>query len=196
MNKTAIIEFFDRLSKDWDKNQIVEKTKIEKILDVANVKENSSVLDIACGTGVMVPFYLERNVSSVLGVDISGEMISIAEEKFKNFDNVSFIRGDADSISFENKFDCCMIYNAFPHFINPDMLIKNLTDSIKTGGTLTVAHGMGKKTIDSHHSNVASEVSCGLIHQDELELIFLQSGYHNITKIATEEIYIVSGAKK
>ena len=82
MNKLDVAAFFDRCAPTWDAELIKSDTIIGKILDNAEVCEGQDVLDVACGTGVMFPYYLERGVASVTGIDISTEMARIAGEKF------------------------------------------------------------------------------------------------------------------
>jgi demethylmenaquinone methyltransferase/2-methoxy-6-polyprenyl-1,4-benzoquinol methylase len=43
-----------------------------------------SVLDVACGTGVLFPDYLARNVKSVTGIDLSPAMIDVAKVKYSD----------------------------------------------------------------------------------------------------------------
>lgn len=81
MNKKEIAAFFDRMAPEWDANMIKSDEKINFILDAAGVKENSVVLDVACGTGVMFPYYLARGAERVIGVDISAQMARIAASK-------------------------------------------------------------------------------------------------------------------
>ena len=82
MEKKDVIEFFDRCAPTWDAEMIKKDEIIEAILDNAEVGEGMDVLDVACGTGVMIPYYLKRNVSSVTGIDISPEMAKIAAGKY------------------------------------------------------------------------------------------------------------------
>ena len=82
MEKKDVIEFFDRMASNWDADMIKSDEKIGKILDNAEVGEGMEVLDVACGTGVMFPYYLARKVASVTGIDISPEMAKIAAAKF------------------------------------------------------------------------------------------------------------------
>ena len=63
MNKKEIAAFFDRMAPEWDANMIKSDEKINFILDAAGVKENSVVLDVACGTGVMFPYYLAARIA-------------------------------------------------------------------------------------------------------------------------------------
>ena len=57
MNKKEIISFFDRMAPDWDSRLVVNDEKINFILNKAGVTENCTVLDVACGTGVLFPYY-------------------------------------------------------------------------------------------------------------------------------------------
>lgn len=165
------------------------------ILDYANVKKGDKVLDIACGTGIMFDYYLRRDVESVLGIDISPKMVNACQKKFEGNDKIKVICADADEIVFENEFDEVMIFNAFPHFINPNETIENLRKSVKNGGTLTVAHDAGRKTIDGFHKGEASAISHGLMSENDLKNIFLNAGFEKINVLANDEIYIVSGVK-
>lgn len=191
MNKNDIVEFFDRLAPYWDADMIRDDGIIDKILDIARICAGADVLDVACGTGVLFPDYLQRNVKSLTGIDISPEMAKIAREKFPQ---VQVICGDVEEISFDRQFDCIVVYNAFPHFPDPENLVAILSDLLKPGGTLTVAHGMSRAQIDHHHEGSASKVSVGLMHEDDLAAIF--SKHLSVTaKISNDSMYAVSGKK-
>ena len=66
-----VIAFFDERAGEWDAGMVRSDEKIGCILDNAKVTAGSRVLDIACGTGVLIGDYLRRNVESVTAVDIS-----------------------------------------------------------------------------------------------------------------------------
>lgn len=191
MKKEDIVEFFDRLAPQWDADMIRYDDIIGKILDIGNVKAGADVLDVACGTGVLFPDYFARNVGTLTAIDISPEMAKIAQSKFSD---VQVICGDVETTDFGRKFDCIMVYNAFPHFPDPENLIKVLSGLLKPGGTLTVAHGMSRAQIDHHHEGVASKVSVGLMHEDDLAEIFAK--HLTVTeKISDERMYAVCGTK-
>lgn len=191
MNKQDVIEFFDRLAPRWDADMIRSDSIIGRILDNAGVKSGMQVLDVACGTGVLFPDYLSRQVAGITAIDISAEMVRITKSKFPQ---AEVICGDVETTVFDRKFDCVMVYNAFPHFPNPENLIRVLSALLKSGGTLTVAHGMSRAAIDSHHKGAASKVSVGLMHEDDLATIFEK--YLTVTtKISNEQMYQVTGVK-
>ncbi len=189
MNKQDVIQFFDQMASQWDADMIRSDTVIRTILDNAEVKAGASVLDVACGTGVLFPDYLSRNVEDITAIDISPKMAAIAREKFPQ---VQVLCGDVEHTKFDRKFDCIMVYNAFPHFPDPENLIRVLSALLNPGGTLTVAHGMSRAAIDAHHRGKASKVSVGLMHEDRLAELFAK--YLKVTaKISTDQMYQITG---
>ena len=195
MEKKDIIEFFDRCAPTWDAEMIKSDVKIEKILDNAEVGPEMDVLDVACGTGVMFDYYLNRGVASVTGIDISPEMAKIAAAKYEKVSRVQVICGDVEEYKFDRKFDRIVVYNAFPHFPYPKRLIKILAGLLKEDGRLTVAHGMSREAIDGHHSGSASKVSNGLMAAESLKRIF-DAHFEVEVVISNRHMYQVSGVKR
>ncbi len=192
MNKEIIKEFFNDFAPRWDNEPIADLKIINRILDNAEVKSGTNILDVACGTGVLFPHYIERNVESITAVDLSPEMVKIAKGKFPQAD---VICGDAENVSFGRQFDVIMIYNAFPHFPNPQVLIENLSKALKSGGKISVAHGMSKKELDEVHQKSASRVSSLLPECDELAEML--EPYFNVDiKLSDDNMYQVTGTKK
>ena len=195
MDRQKIIDFFDSESSNWDENSNLNSDIIKIIFDGAKIIADVTVLDVACGTGVLIPEYLARGVKHITAIDFSSGMIEKAKEKFSSHDNVDFICSDALEYDFDRKFDRIVIYDAFPHFINPEMLIKRLSSLLNDGGILTVAHGASREKIQKFHDLHASEVSSPLPSSDELANIF--SKYLDvIVNISDDKMYQVSGIVK
>ena len=195
MNKQDVIEFFDRLAPGWDADMIKNDAIMEKILDNAEIEEGQDILDVACGTGVMFPYYLQRGVASVTGIDISPEMAKIAAEKFAGEARVQVVCGDVEATEFPQKFDRIVVYNAFPHFPKPKRLIKILCGLLKENGRLTIAHGQSREAIDGHHKGAASKVSNGLMSAESLKKMF--DPYFTVeVMISNSRMYQVSGVKR
>ena len=188
-----VVAFFDRLAPDWDTELIRDDAVIETILNNAAVAAGKDVLDVACGTGVLIPDYLARSVASVTAIDISPKMAELARKKFPQ-ENVRILCGDVEETDFGARFDCVMVYNAFPHFPDPERLIRRLASLLKPGGTLSVAHGMSREKIDAHHHGAASHVSNGLMSAEALAEIFSES--LNVSAVVSDErMYQVVGRK-
>lgn len=194
MNKKDVREFFDSLAESWDNDMIKIQWKIDKIFDISEVTAGKKILDVGCGTGVLIPDYVKRKVLKCVAVDISEKMTQIAKSKFSNYENVEFLCADAEYAEFDDNFDCVIIYNAFPHFVNSAKLLENLSGCLKYGGRITVAHGMSRKALIKHHSGRAEKVSTILPEADNLAE--MMSPYFEIdTIISDNELYIVSGKK-
>ena len=195
MDKKDVIAFFDRCASSWDADMIKNDVVIGKILDNAEVREGQHILDVACGTGVMIPYYLERGAASVTGIDISSEMVKISAEKFSGEPKVTILCGDIEEVELKEKFDVIVVYNAFPHFPDPRRLIKRLASLLKEGGRLTIAHGASREAIDGHHKGAASKVSNGLMSADSLRALFTPYFEVEVT-ISNSCMYQVSGVKQ
>ena len=189
-----VIHFFDQAAPQWDAEMIRSDEIIGLILDNAEIGAGQDILDVACGTGVLIPDYLARNVRSVTAIDISPGMVKIAAEKFPE-KNVTVLCGDVETFRPQHLFDAVVVYNAFPHFPDPERLIHTLSGLLKPGGRLTVAHGMSRAMIDHCHDGSASKISVGLMHEDELAGIF--SRHLTVTvKCSNDRMYQVVGVKK
>ena len=195
MDKRDVIEFFDRCAPTWDAEMIKNDGIIETILNNAEVGAGMDILDVACGTGVMFPYYLSRGVASVTGIDIAPEMAKITKEKFHGEARVQVLCGDVEEYAFDRKFDRIVVYNAFPHFPKPKRLIKCLAGLLKEDGRLTIAHGMSRAAIDNHHNGPASKVSNGLMAADSLKKLF--DPYFDVEiMISNSRMYQLSGIKR
>lgn len=192
MDKETIRDFFNNFAPQWDNEHVAEKEIIDTVLDNGGIKENVDILDVACGTGVLFPYYLERKVKSITAVDLSPEMVKIAKSKFPQAD---IICGDAENLTFPNQFDAIMIYNAFPHFPEPEKVIENLSKHLKSGGKISIAHGLSKKELDEVHLKSAGKVS-NILPECE-ELAEMLRPYFNVDiMISNDKMYQVSGIKR
>lgn len=191
MEKNRIITFFDAMASDWDNGQLRNEKAISYILDKAEISKGKKVLDVACGTGVLFPDYMRRG-AEITGVDISFEMMRVAKKKFPD---IEVICADAEEYAFEKDYDTVMIYNAFPHFPDPERLIKNLSSALKDRGRLTVAHGLSEKELEKCHSTVAKGVSLPLPTKEKTAEMMSELFSVDVM-VSDEEKYIVSGVKK
>ena len=148
------------------------------------------MLDVACGTGVLFPDYLARG-ASVTGIDISPEMARIAREKFPQ-ENVTVLCGDAAQAHFPALFDCIVIYNAFPHFPEPERLISHLAGLLTPGGTLTVAHGFSRKALDAQIYTPSLRDALPILTKQPLAGLFAK--HLTVTvQFSNDELYQVVG---
>jgi len=192
MEKEKIIQFFDSLAMNWDEESIQEESIVQQILDYGGIEKDKTILDVACGTGVLFDFYLQRKVAKVVGIDISKEMVKIARKKYPK---IQIICADVTEYQFVESFDCIMVFNAFPHFSNSTKLFQSLEKILKPKGRITIAHGSSREEINFHHHGSARSVSLDLppaeVLAEEMACWFAID-----TVISDNEKYVISGMKK
>jgi demethylmenaquinone methyltransferase/2-methoxy-6-polyprenyl-1,4-benzoquinol methylase len=145
------IAYFDKLAAQWDDNEFYSTPqRINHVLDIVNVKEGMHVLDLGTGTGVMMPYLLERvgAEGKVLGVDISEGMLHCARSKHGAS---MFLKADIERERLPGKYHRILMYCVYPHLQRPISTIKKIvSQNLVNNGTLTIAF----PTVAAHINNV------------------------------------------
>ena len=112
-NSEYIKEEYDRISKDYEKHKQKKSFYDKGIVSFLKkyIKENNSVVDIGCGTGIILR---RLNPKRGVGVDISEGMIEKAKEYNKN-ENLKFFVGSVEDIKIKDKFDFVTLIDIFPY---------------------------------------------------------------------------------
>lgn len=96
---------------------------------------------MACGTGI-ISLGLAEQVNSMIGVDISPKMISIAKEKALklSISNVDFQIADGYSLQYEdNTFDTILLFNSLHIVKEPKSILDEAYRLLKPKGYLVTA---------------------------------------------------------
>lgn len=151
--KSEIEEFFDQLAPTWDKRNTTSPEELNVLLDKIPLEEGMKVLDVACGTGILTGLLAKRVKTKVVGIDISSNMIEIANQKYKDIQDVEFIKSDFLDYPIEN-IDLIMIHNAYPHFLDPQKVKEEAYRILNQNGYLVILHSLSRTSLNKHHSNV------------------------------------------
>lgn len=97
--------------------------------------DDKIILDAGCGIGFKAAWIADMAPNSIIvGMDIS-ESINIAAEKYKNIDNLFFIKGDILKTPFKNEsFDIVVCDQVIMHTEKPEKTFKHLASLIKNSG--------------------------------------------------------------
>ncbi len=113
-----------------------------------NFKTSSSVLEIGCGVGANIPFFLSKNVY-YHGIDISSEAIKIINKNFKS-KYVNCIVGNYLDNHYQNKkFDLIVDRGAITCGNNKNdinKILKLASDNLKKGGLFIGIDWYSKKS--------------------------------------------------
>ncbi len=100
------------------------------------------MLDLGCGYGWHSIYAMENGASSVVGIDISQNMLKVAKEK-THFSEVEYICGAIEDMDFkEESFDMVLSSLAFHYIKDYKELIEKINKVLKPNGILifTVEH--------------------------------------------------------
>ena len=100
-----------------------------------------TVLEIACGTG-RVAIRLARDGVKVAGLDLSPEMIAVAEQKSTGLANVRWFREDMRAFRLKGKFDLVLIPgHAFQNLNTPEdqaACLRCIKRHLNPGGVMVI----------------------------------------------------------
>lgn len=125
-SKNLVPRFFDKTALTYDKivNQTTfGKDKYWKKEIINKIPQCNSVLDLACGTGILTEKISDKLPQArIVAVDITQSYLEIARKKLASKTNISFVNQDAEKIDLGEKFDC-ITSSYIPKYCNPEILI-------------------------------------------------------------------------
>ncbi len=193
-NSAKIKNFFSDKAINWDKtHKVNDFTTAMNISLIYKNSKNKKVLDVGCGTGIMLPFLLAR-FGDVYACDISSKMTKIASKKYP-LAKVHTIDFEKNSYYRASYFDVIIIYNAFPHFISKTKVLSNANKILKDGGTLIIAHSLGRRELNLLHMRVGGAVVSHILPDNgSLKDILKKCGFVKI-KIVEKNNFILTAIK-
>lgn len=109
----------------------VTTQSIEPLLDAAQVRKGTRVLDVACGPGYVTAAAAARGASA-LGIDFSSEMVVEARQRYPSLE---FMEGDAEALSLPDAtFDAVLFNFGMLHFGRPERAISEAHRALRPGG--------------------------------------------------------------
>lgn len=95
-----------------------------------------SILDLACGTGLLT-FQIAKKYpdSKITGIDFTEEYLTIARAKQSPCHKISFLLCDAEKLALEDTFDC-ITSSYIPKYCNPEILLEKCLLHLNPGGKI------------------------------------------------------------
>jgi len=122
---------------EWISNDFQDQYDVNWDILTKYIDPTLRVLDVGCGPGDL-SIRISQKCHEIWGVDLTPEMIQIAEEKTASAPaNVYFQQADACDLPFENhSFDTVMSINALQTMTRPEMALMEMSRVLKPGGEL------------------------------------------------------------
>jgi ubiquinone/menaquinone biosynthesis C-methylase UbiE len=130
--------FWDKTAKRYAASKIADQGGYERTLERTRnfLQPNHRVLELGCGTG-STALRLAGAVSSYVATDISGRMISIAEQKLgaEPIPNLTFRAAVAEDLeSDDQRFDVVLAYNYLHLVRDPAATLRTISRLLKPQG--------------------------------------------------------------
>ncbi len=134
MDKSQIAHNFSRYAHLYDKYASVQNQAAFEL--AASLKNNnfSKILELGCGTGNYTGMLREQfSGARIKALDISEEMISVAQNKLKNKD-IEFVAADAEKIIPDRDFDLITSNACFQWLNDLGKALRGYAKSLRKGG--------------------------------------------------------------
>lgn len=182
-------EFFNKHYKPWTGSISTEKFNIMKeSINLLGISKNDSVLDVACGTGVLYEVLKDIDLNDYVAIDISEKMLEQFNKVFPNV-NTRCLNFDK-RIELNKKFDYIVIFNSIPHFENMDIVFENAEKLLNTGGKFAIIHGRTRKGLKEHHKKIGFNLDREAIPTNSTLIeLSKKHNFHNVVIKDTDFFY-------
>jgi ubiquinone/menaquinone biosynthesis C-methylase UbiE len=192
--------FFDDRAEIWDSHDYMEKE--ERLLEIFRnyiSEPGYPLLDIGCGTGVLVPV-LESILpkgSPIIEMDISRAMLAKAKSKYSLKNNISFTHANAHILPFtDNSIATVICFAVFPHLYDQKQAIKEFYRILAKDGSLVILHLMGHKELNAMHSEAGHAVCRhALAPADTVARQISEQNFTITTCEEDENLYLIEAEK-
>lgn len=165
---TTSNEYYNAIAQsysDLHKDEQIKKLEFiwDKIKD--SVKENKTILDVGCGTGISTQFFFNKGFG-IVGIDPAKELLNNTVNA-----QLDLIRAPAESIPFKNNsFDIIISLTAIQNFTD---VKKGLQEIKRVGKDKFILTFLAEKEREKELTNFMTEVFPDHTHFKERDNIFL-----------------------
>ena len=190
-------QFFNRIAAQWDDCRAVVPPVIESLLAKAGLQEGDRVLDVGCGTGVLIP-YVKKAIGAaglITAVDFAANMIALAAKKHKDCDGVDFLTVDIMDYQPAWRFDKIICFNFFPHVGDKPAFLQKMADILSAGGAFVVMHDIPRTKVNAIHSGAATVRHDCLPTGAKTALLLTQAGLQVTDVVDNDKVYFVKAVR-
>ena len=180
---------YNLIADEWDKNRRERGLdpiiiKFEKLL-----ADNSIILDIGCGTGYPIDYYLDKCNHIVIGIDPAEKMIEKA--KALGLSKASFYQDDLVNYKSDTLFDAVIAFDSLFHveFQEQTKIYERVSNMLKKGGLFIFTHGLKNGSVvgqmfgqEFHYFALDKDALIKCLNEAGFEIVwFLQDYKERIT---------------
>jgi trans-aconitate methyltransferase len=133
-------------AESYHHNSTIQYAAATEVLQYCKIAQDDKILDVGCGEGKITAEFAQRlPKGSVLGIDISPEMISFAEQKFSpnKYSNLRFLIGDCQQLNYQEDFSLIFSSFALQWIKDLNVFFKNAHKGLVKSGHLVITVPLG-----------------------------------------------------
>lgn len=190
--------FFNRVAGEWDDTRAVDAAKLKLLINMSGVAEGDLVLDVGCGTGVIIPLLVNAvgEGGHVTAVDFAEEMVVRAAEKYRRFTNVKFVAEDILKYEGNEGIDVVVCLNVFPHLVDKLGFVIRIRGFLRVGGVLAIMHDRSRTEVNAIHAETKQVKKHKLPAAKEVAGLLSDAGFRIMAVIDDADIYFVKAVRQ
>ncbi len=150
----------------------------DRLFSLVPLKAGDRVLDAGCGSGVLVPFILERITETgiLLELDYAEKMIE-TNRRLHEGGNIRFIVSEVENAPLADaSCDAAICFSCFPHFHDKARALAALSRILKPRGLFVVSHFDSAEGINRHHGSCHAVMHDRLPDEPAMRSLFREEG--------------------
>ena len=184
---------FDAYAKQYDDNFMGKGSKrfYRDLLKEMEIAEEDSVLDVGCGTGLILSHIGEQRKIHGFGLDVSEAMIAVAKEKHPEYD---FLVGDCAKLPYDDaSMDIVTACMAYHHFPNQEGFRKEVLRVLKPGGRFYLCDPRFPWIVRGFFNTFFKDSGFRTVRRNEKD--FEQTGFRHIRSVKDFYVQVISFEK-
>jgi demethylmenaquinone methyltransferase/2-methoxy-6-polyprenyl-1,4-benzoquinol methylase len=190
-------QFFNDIAGKWDDMRSQDHKKISLLINMAGINEGESVLDVGCGTGVLLPFLKKEAGSSgqITAIDFAGNMVARAMAKNRHFTGINYITGDINDYEPGFLFDKIICLNFFPHLSDKAAFIRKMRKMLNFNGSLIIMHDLSRNAVNAVHGTSDTVKNDVLPTVETVSEMLAEAGYCIVNASENDELYFIKATR-
>lgn len=191
-------EFFNARAAIWD-DEITEQnaSRLAAMASRLDIAPGAAVLDVGTGTGIFIPFVLEKIGEGGRLVCLDYAEAMLQQARAKGFGGNIEYRCVAveDSGLPDDSFDAVVAYSVFPHFDDKPQALREMYRVLRDGGHLFICHTSSRRAINEIHLSLPEVCDHLLPEPEEMRRLLAEAGFAGISVEEGEEDYFATAVK-
>lgn len=154
----------------------------EQAIELMNIPANAQLLDVGCGSGWATRLMAEKaEQGRAVGIDISNEMVRLAQETSRSFTNIEFRVGSAEQLPFDdNEFSHAFSMESLYYYSDVRTALSEIHRVLGRGGLFVTVIDLYQENEPSHQWVDTLKVPVHFLSIADYRSLLQQTGFVNV----------------